>query len=103
MTLRTRLKRLEKWAKGAAPFDNERPQREAMQQKLDGLPLEVLLVLEEALAKQTRSECPVEDLDLPVELHQQLKAYLSGQHVPSGWGTWPQTIEVPSSSRPSEP
>jgi hypothetical protein len=86
------LKRLEKWARTAAPPDDGWRQREALQQKLDGLPLEVLLVLTEALRKQAlvsgkADDCPVEDLDLPEELRQQLKAYLSGQCVPTGWGT----------------
>jgi hypothetical protein len=84
MSRRTRLKRLERWANRTAPPDNE--DRRAMERKFDGLPLEVLLFLQQSFekheAKMGKAQgAPVvlADIDLPEDFRRQLYSYLAGE------------------------
>src|SRR6266851_10131215 len=92
MTIRTRLKRLENWAKHAAPDENDPHRREVLARQLDRLSLEALKLMREAFRKKAKKgkagdpDAPVKfgDLDLPEDFRQQLTACLRSESVPAG-------------------
>jgi hypothetical protein len=89
MNLRARLTRLEDWAERVALQDDKGNQREALQQRLDAMPLEVLLLLYEAMKKHSKESgdldaYPLDELDLSEQLRPQVNAYLTGGQTPAG-------------------